>query len=844
MAAAFSACRRRRRRAFACVLALAVAQAPLTSSGARTLDLEDLLRREAFGAVSLGPGAKWLAVEQRGPLDSAGRYDVDSFNPLFRTRLMIADLARGGPLRPLAPPEPGVGYQLGPFAPDGERIVVYRLAGARWELGIATLATGDVRWLGVTPEVPRETRKLQWRSSTSLLAIAMIEGQTPYDLRAAQAHLALPARWAATARGEAAVTPVGSGVFLADRDRAPPRRLLQIDALTGAARTLAVGDFTDLELSASRRWLALIEAGEDIPLAADRPVQGVYGVAVRRKRLRLLNLASGRRLAPCDECDVLASLLAWAPDRDALLLYVRDDGAPWTAGRLVAWRPEEAQLRTVDGGLRAQIARRPERVSAGWWGGAPLLFGRPAGAPRDDWFRISAKGPARLTGGLAHPPLDGLVVGPTHLILAADGGAWTIDRGGRLGRAAAGPFAPIARRSEGVPDRMSYAVTPGRALAGVIGGPAGRRSAWVGETVRPVEAMRADETLLGLGATGAVVLRRSGGGAEALVWRFRGADRALAQINAPLFARERPPPIAIHHPGPAGEPLVSWLFPPRNGTPERPPPLVVVPYPGRRYGSAPPEIWDDVPMAAAAPLVGRGYAVLVPSLPVAADGHGPAEGLAARLLTIVNAAARQPDAAGRFDPDRVGLWGHSFGGYAVTSAITQTDRFKVAVAIAAPTNLTSFYGQFEPSRRIYPDEGLSTPWTAGWTESLQADMGAPPWADPARYLRNSPLFRAEHIRTPLLLAYGDQDGAHLGQAEELFSALARQGRDAVLLTYWGEGHVFGSPGNLRDLYRRGFAFLDAGFSPRPPSGDPATPTAGRGPLSASPEPRLPAPSPR
>jgi len=851
MAKPFEAARRTRRRApvVACagLLACALALAGGLAAHARAMVLEDLLQREGFGAVSLAPGERWLAAEQRRPFAAASRFDVDSFNPLFRTQIVAADLRTGGPLRPLVPAEPGVGYQLGPFGPDGARVAVYRLTPERWELGVATLRTGEVRWLGVTPEVPRQTRRLQWLSPDRLVAIALPDGAWPYDLRAARAHAALPDRWAASARGDASVTQVGSGRYLGHRDPAPPKRLIRIDAATGATEVLAEGDFVDLEASASGRWLALVEAAEDVPLAADRAVQGPYGIAVRRMRLRLLDLATGRLTAPCEGCDVLTSLLAWAPGRDALLAYVRDDGAPWPAGRLVAWSPAEAGLRPVAPGLQARIARRPERVSAGWWGREPLLFGRRPGAGRDDWFRITRRAPVCLTTGLAQPPPDGLVVGAAALLVPADGAAWSVDHSGRARRLSAEPFAPPPRRGEGVPDRTTYALRGGPSLPGALGPPHAARGAWLAPNLgnREVAPLRPGEALLALGRTGLAVDRVTGGGVETLIWRAHdGRETVLARINDRFADVERPAPIAVRHRGPNGEALRSWLIvpPTRPGAPRAP--LVVVPYPGRTYATAPLGVWDDVPMAPAASLVGQGYAVLLPSLPAPTGGGGPAEGLAARILEIVDAAARQPDAAQGFDPGRLGLWGHSFGGYAVTAVLGQTDRFAAAVAVAAPTDLASFHGQFEPSRRIYPDEGLSTPWTAGWTESLQGDMRAPPWVDPDRYRRNSPLFQADRIRTPLLLAYGDQDGAHPGQAEELFSALVRQGKDAVLLTYWGEGHVFGSPANLRDLYRRGFAFLDAVFRRPSRSDGPAGPTVSPGPASANAGPRPPAPPPR
>ncbi len=346
-----------------------------------------------------------------------------------------------------------------------------------------------------------------------------------------------------------------------------------------------------------------------------------------------------------------------------------------------------------------------------------------------------------------------------------------------------------------------------------------------------------------LGPGGAAVDAMSGGGRETLIWRRAGLrDTVLARINAHLQAVDHPQAIAIAHPGPKGEPLKSWLFLPGPRADTRPPPLVVVPYPGSSHARA-PDIWNAGLMDPTAVLLGHGYAVLVPSLPTWHAGGGPSDRLADRILAIIDVAAQQPGLAGRFDSARLALWGHSFGGYAAAAAIGQTDRFRAAVAAAPATDLISRHGQFELTQRVYPDEGLSVPWSAGWVESLQGDMRRPPWEDPGRYLRNSPLMQAGRVRTPLLLAYGELDGSHPGQAEELFSALYRQDKDALLLTYWGESHLFDSPGNLRDFYGRGLAFLDrylAAPAPRPESG--ARPER-RGPGSASSAPKTQPPLP-
>jgi dienelactone hydrolase len=788
-------------------LAALLATSPAT---ARPLQLEDLLQRENFGVVSLAPGGRWLLVEQRGPVAGASRFDFGQFNNMFRTRIMIADAKAEGSLRPLFTPQAGVGYAAGSISPDGARVAIYRLSADRFELGIATFATGEIQWLGVTPEAPWVTRMLQWVSPTQLVAVALAQGETPFNLRAMRPQLATPQRWAATARGGTSVTAVGSGRLIDVRPHAPPKRLLRISAITGKTETLATGDFIDLELSTSGRRLAVVEAAEDIALHAGQEVQGAYGVAVRRMRLRLLDLDTREVTSPMPQADVLTSLLSWSPQADDLLLYVRADGAPWTQGHLMRVAAANGKITAIGGALQPAIVGRPERVWAGWLGGDPLLFGHPVAGGRNDWFRLAADEPVNLTRALGRPSAEGLVVSSGGLIAAADGAAWRIGKDGEASRIGDQPFAPPPYRIEGFPDRTSYALHAAAGLPGLLGaeanseavvlgatGPEGR-----GVTVAPGEVLDAVDL------QGAVVDQITGGGRETLIWRRAAApDTVLARINDHLASVDHPRAIAVAHVGPNGEHLKSWLFLPQRTPGSAPPPLVVVPYPGTSHAQA-PDIWRAGIMDPTSIILGHGYAVLVPSLPTWRAGGGPADGLANQVLAIIDAAAQQIELAGRFDPDRLALWGHSHGGYATVTIVGQTNRFRVGVAAAPGTDFASREGEFDLSRRVYPDEGLSVPWTVGWVESLQGDMRKPPWEDPARYFKNSAVMQAAQIQTPLMIAYGEIDGTHPAQAEQLFSALYRQNKDALLLTYWGEPHLLGSPGNLRDYYTRGLAFLD------------------------------------
>jgi dipeptidyl aminopeptidase/acylaminoacyl peptidase len=202
------------------------------------------------------------------------------------------------------------------------------------------------------------------------------------------------------------------------------------------------------------------------------------------------------------------------------------------------------------------------------------------------------------------------------------------------------------------------------------------------------------------------------------------------------------------------------------------------------------------------------------------------------VLAVVDAAvAREP----RLDRSRLVLWGHSFGGYGAMAAATQTDRFAAIIAAAGISDLASAWGEFWPRARVAPEDGLALRARAGWAEQGQGQMGASPWSAPDRYIRNSPLFAADRIVTPLLLIHGDADVVPISQAELMFSALSRQNRDVRLVTYWGEGHLVTSPANVRDLYTQIFSFLDRVLPPA------AGPAPGGRPPKPAPSSRWPGP---
>lgn len=152
------------------------------------------------------------------------------------------------------------------------------------------------------------------------------------------------------------------------------------------------------------------------------------------------------------------------------------------------------------------------------------------------------------------------------------------------------------------------------------------------------------------------------------------------------------------------------------------------------------------------------------------------------------------------DSNRMAIQGQSWGGYQVAYLVTKTNMFRAAGAGAPVSNMTSAYGGIR--------------WGVGINrqfqyEKTQSRIGATLWQRPDLYIKNSPLFAADKIKTPLLLMHNDADGSvPWYQSIELFTALKRLGRKVWLLEYNGEDHNLVERKNRKDLSVRLGQFFD------------------------------------
>lgn len=231
----------------------------------------------------------------------------------------------------------------------------------------------------------------------------------------------------------------------------------------------------------------------------------------------------------------------------------------------------------------------------------------------------------------------------------------------------------------------------------------------------------------------------------------------------------------------------GWLLFPANFDPQKRYPLVVSVHGGPAAQKAPswPSASFDLSI-----LATQGYFVFFPN-PRGSYGEGEAftranvkdfgYGDLSDILTGVDQVLKRAP----IDPDRIGIGGWSYGGYMTMWAVTQTHRFKAAVAGAGIANWQSYYG-----------ENLIDQWMIPY-------FGASVYDDPAVYAKSSPITYIKNVKTPTLIVVGDRDAeCPMPQSREFWHALQTLGVKTQFVVYPNEGHHFNDPAHVQDVLER------------------------------------------
>lgn len=798
---------------------LAVVSAP-AAARQRPLTTDDLFRLEEIGDVALSPDGGSIAYVHRRPMAGHAEFQQGFMQGNDRADVWLAGVAGGVPRNLTGGAADGSGFWRPVWSPDGARLAMLSTRGGGVRLWVWHRDSGRLE--------PWSTRSIAsatsfaWIDDTRVAAILLPEGEDPgymtVERRAATVAMReWPKTWAGN---ETTVSVIESGVP-ATLDTRPK---MELGILTGQGGPSAAIDaaysLTDLLVSPDRSRIAVLTQVALFQPGDELLPHGSRNRFRSEDRYELtLADAAGRQVTRAPSgVHVLPASVKWSADGRAIAFVGARDGA----GGFDVYRADR-------GGAGFRVVPLPDLDprTVEWTAGGALLVSaerqiEEEGKERtraDWWLTADGEPPRNLTETLEAAPAA-LVPerGGRTFVGVADGDLWRVDPTAGSTTNLTGAFEPkitsIVWPGADVPRAEGFE----RVIVGV------RNQADVdlhrvdlpGADVRPFARPSTEATLTSYRPeAGLAVFVANEPGGTYLTLEHRGARRALVATNEFLAGVAEGALKQIEYRSLEGADLKAWVIHPPGFVEGRRYPVVAWVYAGsmaRESGSSPITRLNSSHALNLQLLAARGYVVVMPSMPLTPEGQ-PSDPYMELPKGVLPALDKLID-MGVADPERLGVIGQSYGGYSTYGLITLTNRFKAAVSLAGLNDLVSLYGVFDMRSRYepYPHERL---FYQSIAESGQVRMGNPPWRDAGRFLRNSPLFYVDRVQTPLLIVQGDMDYVALQQGEQFFSALYRQGKRARFARYWGEGHVFSSPANIRDLWNQIYRWFDE-FLAAPP----------------------------
>jgi len=564
------------------------------------------------------------------------------------------------------------------------------------------------------------------------------------------------------AEQEVAWSPDGRWLaFLSDREKAGQLQLYVAPARGGAARKLTSlsGAVAEPHWSPDGSTIALLVlAGSERaagPLEPGAPQVGVVEDAVIEQRIVTVEVATGktRTVSPAD---LYVYEYDWSPDGKSFAATAAHGNGDNN------WYVAELYTISAATGEAKSILKPPFQIGAPRWSpdGATIAFlgGLMSDEPvlGGDVYTVPAAGgePRNLTPDLKGSASWLVWLSSGQLLFAeyADGGSGIgrVDpASGRVEILWTGPEAIAARG----PNSMTLSASRDGAVTALI------RSSFAAPPEVWAGAVGAWKPLTKANA-GA---RPAWGEAKSLHWTSDGRTvQGWLLFPRGFDAAKRYPLVVAIHGGPAGAKTAAW-----------------------------PRATFDLTL-----LASQGYFVFYPNFRgsmgfgeaftranVKDFGYGDLRDVLTGLDEIVKT---QP-----VDPDRLGIGGWSYGGYTTMWAVTQTNRFRAAVAGAGIANWQSYYGENGIDQWMIPYFGASV------------------YDDPEVYAKSAPITYIKQVKTPTLVLVGERDvECPTPQSYEFWHALKSLGVPTQLVVYAGEGHSFRDPEHRKDSVRRAMEWFD------------------------------------
>lgn len=773
---------------------------------ARDYTVEDLLGLESYGEVAIAPPEKLVLVERRRPYGQAVDFGYGAqFNTRMLSRILATRTDRTGPLEPLFEQAPDAGYWMAGTSPSKRRLAVYRLQRRTLSLGVVDLRTRRVKWFAPSPDTPTTSPNPVWLNDDDLAFISMPERRLPGGLLSGSAYLEdLNGLYRVQSSGGASGTVVST--IGGPEPDATRRRLVRVSCTDDRVTTLSEGDIVDFSVSPGSSMAAVLLAGR--PVLPGRASISVSFDA-RRHHIAMVDLANGKsRDVPGD---AMRGFMSWSAD-GRLLALMRDDVPDWSGGYYAVVDRGGAVERLGGSLVHADVMEEGggRIVHAGWAGRSPVgLMTESSG--RKGWMRLSVSEASPIAIGPTARP-----VGTTTRSLWMLEGERLVEIGEMGLRILASDVARgrtnlLEPFNEGFrvdmnPVGTGALVVKAKSGLGVV---PSTPSGGLGERI----ALPPGTTPLAAASDVAVGWSSDGRNQDRLYLVRPGRPPLLIdRLNKALVDVVLPRAVRLTSKDGNGATLYHWLVLPTRTNGKVP--MIVVPYPGFTFGSERPgqlSISRRDLSANALLLASAGYAVLLPSMPTSPGGANPSRLVLPQVDVAVDAAI----AEGHVDGSRLGVLGHSFGGYAALTLATGSDRYGAVVSSNGPSDLAMMHGSISGPDKIRLEHGIPFSSSAGWVEAGQGGMRVSPSQDPAAYVSASPVMRMDAVHRPLMLIGGDLDPVDMGHAERAFMEAARSGADATLVRFWGEGHGVSSPGNVHQYWDLVIGFFDRTLGARP-----------------------------
>ena len=495
------------------------------------------------------------------------------------------------------------------------------------------------------------------------------------------------------------------------------------------------------------------------PLQPMTPLAGVIDERIYEQRLTTINLSTNR-LAQVTPADVYIYEYDWTPDGAAWVATAAHGSgdANWWVARLYRINAQSGEMREI---YTPKWQMEDPQVSPDGKNVA-IIEGLMSdeGVTGGDILVVPINGP--INGGVARNITPNLKASPFSL-------AWTSS------------------------DRIVFAENvdgnSGFGSVSVSGGEA--QTLWSGEEVAAADHWGSDSSFSRDGTVTAVIRQSAGTPPE--VWAGPiGNWKQITHLNSgiqPAWGAMR----NIHWQNGSTR-VEGWLMLPKGLVRGKTYPLIVSVHGGP--SSACMSFWNERFTGAASAM---GYFVLCPN-PRGSYGQGEAftqanikdfgGGDYRDIMAGIDAVSEEYP----IDPKRIGVRGHSYGGYMTMWAETQTQRFAAAVAGAGLSDWLSYYGLNDIDEWMIPFFGASV------------------YDDPAVYAKSDPMHFVKAVKTPTLILVGDRDGeVPMEQSVEWWHALKTMKVPTRLVVYPNEGHEFVKPADSHDYNLRTLEWFEEWF---------------------------------